>query len=818
MGGAEPSDTVSSTVVEFLDETPGSAWSISNSLSTNLNDLQPEVELAKFLSRPVLINTFTWAQSDSYTTTTNWNPWNLFFNSTPIKNKLNNYAFINCKLKVKFVVNASPFYAGALYFAYSPLQALNGSTIIADSAGLELWPYSQRPGVWVFPQTCSGGEITLPFFYHKNWLDITSSQDTSDMGLFTPCLYAPLTSCNGVTGTSIIINIYAWAEDVKLHAPTTKLALQSDEFDYKPSQIASAVSAAAKKLSRIPIIGPYMKATSVVATKLSNSAAALGFTNVPNMDTVQPYKQYPYPHTSTCDVSIPQDRLVVDPKNEVTIDPRTVGLDGTDELSIAYIAGRETYIGSATLSTSDAVDQLSFAAAVTPGIITTANIADQTKPIQYTACGYVATQFRYWRGDLIYRFKFIATRFHKGRVRITWDPINNISNVVPDYTTVFNEVVDIGAEQDLEIRVPYSQATTFLQSLPSTGLVTMTGSSVPTSTNANGYITMRVVNPLSGPLATASISVLVFVRAADNIEFAVPTNRQQTLTSQTGYSPYALQSAEVQYAIKPRQVIVGNKPTEPDPNRYLVHFGEKITSFRPLLHRMYRQYTIFTPPTATTNTFTIWNHRTGRNIKYQGYRPSSNSYWTAVSSIGGGTQRFNYINNTLLQAISLLFVGKRGSITHMFQIDGSLALPLGASNVSLTRWDGLLSNPSATFFTNNVNSSTNASNQAKVSLDYNADPFSGVALTDQRNQPSISANFPYYSNYNFQFVSSSSADVGSSADNSNVDNINLNLFLPAVAANTNQVINAWSAFGPDFNLFFFINTPSMLSYTLPAAV
>lgn len=818
LSGSMPSDTCDTAVAQFLDETPGTSWSISSTGSTNLHDVQPHVELDKYLSRPVLIKSFTWAQTDSYTTTTTFNPWNLFFNSTPIKNKLNNYSFINCKLKVKFVINASPFYYGALYFAYSPLEALNGSTIKADNAG-ELIPYSQRPGVWIFPQTCSGGEITLPFFYHKNWLDITSSQDTQDMGLFTPCLYSALTSANGVTGTSVVVNIYAWAEDIKLHAPTTKLALQADEFDYKPSQMASAVSSAAKALSRVPLIGPYMKATSTVAGKISKTASMFGFTNVPNMDTVIPQRPYAFPQNTSCEVSIPHDRTVVDPKNEVSIDPRTVGLDGTDELDLAYIAGRESYIGSAVLSSADAVDKLTLGANVTPALIYSSNTADQTKPIQFTPMGYVANMFKYWRGDIIFRFKFICTRFHKGRVRITWDPKNNITTTVPDYTTVFNEVIDIGAEQDLEVRVPYSQATTFLPIYVNNGNYTMNGSALTIDTYSNGIITMRVVNPLSGPQSTSSVSVLIFARAADNIEYSVPYNPLTVNNSTMGsqYTSYALQSGEINYPVAPRQVVVGNKPTVPDPNRYLVHYGEKVTSFRPLIHRMYRQYMVQTSSLSAASTLNIVRHKTSRGLKYFGY--SADAYWTGNKTLIGGTAKFNYVRNSVLQLVSLMFVGQRGSTTHQYNIESTTFNPYsGFSNVTLSRYDGAIT-PSADFMSYDSNTSVSANVQAQIAMAFQLDPYSGVALTDQRLQPAISANLPYYSNYNFEFVNPAYADKGSTVDGSNTDNLCLTIISTQGFNNAKPLcINAWTALGPDYNFFFFLNCPSLYGLTIPNGV
>lgn len=816
--GSEPGATTTSVVAEFLDETPGTHWSVSTSGVTNLQDVQPHVELEKFLSRPVLINSFVWSQTDSYITTTSFNPWYLFFNSTPIKNKINNYSFINCKLKVKFVINASPFYAGALRFAYSPLQALNGSTIIADGGG-ELWPYSQRPGVWIYPQTCSGGEITLPFFYHKNWLNLTSATDLNNMGLFTPCLYSPLTSANGVSGTSVVINIYAWAEDIKLHAPTTKLALQSDEFDYKPSQIASAVSRSARALERIPLIGPYMKATSVVAGQMSKTAASMGFTNVPNMDTVVAQKPASFPHNASCEVSTPIDRTTVDSKNEVTLDPRTVGLDGTDELSLAYIAGRESYIGTATLSSSDAVDKLTMAANVTPALFYTTNIADSSKPYQFTPMGYLCNMFKYWRGDIIYRFKFVCTRFHKGRVRITWDPENNITTTVPDYTTVFNEVVDIGAEQDIEIRVPYSQDVTFLPTYLNNGNLTMNGSALTLDTFSNGIITMRVVNPLSGPLATSSISVLVFARAADNIEYSVPYNPLSTSSSTTNtqWTPYALQSGEVSYPVTPRQVVVGNEPTSPDPNRYLVHFGEKISSLRPLIHRMYRQYRVNSPLISNTTNINIIRHKTSRRLKYFGY--TTDGWWTGAKTVGAGNANLNYVRTSIPQLVSLLFIGQRGSITHQFNIEGSFFSPgVPFSNVTLSRYDATIS-PATQFITYDNNVTTSGNIAAQVAMLYDTDPYSGVALTDQRLQPAVSVNFPYYSNYNFQFVNPAYANKGSSADGTDTDNIQL-IINSARGTNNNMTvpINAWSAYGPDYNFFFFINCPSLYGIAVPTGV
>jgi len=805
--GAVASEVTQATVAEFLDETPGGVWAVDSVQRSNLNDQQSETELARFLSRPVLIKTHTWAQSDNYNTTTSWYPWYLFFNSPSIKNKITNYGLINCKLKLKFVVNAAPFYSGAMAFTYCPLQDITGSTIISDPLGNELMLHSQRPKCWIFPQTCQGGELELPFFYHKNWLNITSSTDTKAMGIITPCLFAQLNSCNGVTGTSIVVNVYAWAEDVKLHAPTMAAPLQSDEFEYKPSQIASSVSRAAGNLSKVPVIGPYMKATSAVTSTFSKFAASLGFTNVPNIDKVAAVRQTPFPHNSTCDISVYTDRAAVDPKNEVSIDPRTVGLDGTDELSVKYIAQREAWIGNAILSSTDSVDALTLVSRVTPAIM---NRYSSTTPNQYTPMGYLCEMFKHWRGDIIFRFKFVCTRFHKGRVRITYDPLQNISTTIPDYTSVFNEVLDIGAEQDIEVRVPYMQATTYLKTNLQTGNYNLQGTALAPTGDCNGLITMRVVNPLSGPIANTAIPVMVFVRAADNIDFAWPS-----LASQTGsnvLSPYALQSHEVEYPIAPKQVIAGNSVSEGDPQRNLIHYGESVPSLRPLIHRLAYSHVIQPTASGSTNNFTVNHLYQSRRLKYYGYDLSGP--YTAKNQANTANLNFMFCNMSYAQLISLLFIGQRGSITWSYNIESTMTTP--PAFVSLKRYDGGIAR--ASYIAQDTGNYTTNSICAQQFLTKYREAGSGTALTDQRAQPAITMNFPYYSQFNFQMVNPNAATLGASNDGTDEDNICLEIVNQTPAINSLFRAHAWAALGPDYNFFFFINTPSLYYFAVPTGV
>ena len=319
---------------------------------------------------------------------------------------------------------------------------------------------------------------------------------------------------------------------------------------------------------------------------------------------------------------------------------------------------------------------------------------------------------------------------------------------------------------------------------------------------------MRVVNPLSGPVASTSIPVLVFVRAADNIEYAAPRS-----TPATTVTNYALQSAEVQYHVKPKQIVAGNAPTSGDPNKYLVHYGERIASFRPLIHRYARQYSTQANPAANIST-TICTHRTSRRLKYNGY--VSDAYWVANKLLVGGTAQYNYIRTNIAQLVSLMFIGQRGSINHQFCVDTcTYSLPAYVAQLTLQQYDKAI--VPSTDWTALVSVNTTTQSQGAYRMYSQLEPNTGTALTDQRTQAGISMNFPYYSQYNFQFVNPAYANAGSSVDGTDKDNIQLEFTFPKSTAGGTTYIHAWSGLGPDYNFFFFINCPSLYFTALPTA-
>jgi hypothetical protein len=209
----------------------------------------------------------------------------------------------------------------------------------------------------LYPQNSQGGEFTLPFLYHKNWLNATSSTDLENMGTILLNSFGTLKNANGLTTDSINIKVYAWAEDIEVAGPTIELAVQSgsgksvrkhkakdDEYGKGIiSKPASAIARAAGALSEIPIIGPFATATSYAAGAVADIASLFGYTNVPVIDDVQPFYSKPFPNLASTDIGTPVEKLTLDSKNELSIDPKITGVDVEDELTIRSFVSRSIY-------------------------------------------------------------------------------------------------------------------------------------------------------------------------------------------------------------------------------------------------------------------------------------------------------------------------------------------------------------------------------------------------------------------------------------------------------------------------------------------
>jgi hypothetical protein len=718
------------------------------------------------------------------------------------------------------MLNASPFYYGIGICAYQPLvdadtlpsngftKYVNGSTL---EAGVNM--LSQLPHIFYYPQNNQGGEMKLPYINYKNWLRVGQIQDFDQMGTITLLPLIPLENANGATG-SVTIQIYAWADNIRVCAPTSQLALQSkDEYDTGGvvSGPASAIASATSALSHLPIIGRYMTAASYGASAISKIASLFGFTNTAVIDPVAPMKNVPYHAFASAEISTPLEKLTLDPKNELSIDPSIIGVSRHDDMDISRFVQREATLRPYTWDISDPVDTLICAFNVLPELIL-GRTADGIKYRNSTPIAHASKLFSYWRGDIIFRFRFICSKFHKGRVRITYDPEGNIIANTVTSSVCFTKIVDISDEVDVEVRIPYMQAIPWMRN-PDTNFTEYYGDSTYAFNRlygeSNGMLTIRVFTDLLAPIDVAPVSIITSVRAADNFELAGPTDPPKFLSY---FQPQSLDSHICDYE-KPSHICASNDASsEDDPNRYLINHGEKVSSFRQLLRRF--NLSRYSPLTAdTTNRLYTGILFFPRKPLYYGFQ--NNGINTANKALSAGTAQFNYVFNTPYNWLAPCYLGERGS--HRWAVN--VAGPKDVASVRVAR---KLQTRIVSDFLQKKDYSTAGSNSGycRYAVANLLPHSSGMALTNQSTQSGMVVSTPMYSQYRMQTTVPDYVNLGANIDGTDLDTVRAEISLypsydTGVVASTN--VEFYHSIGADFSLLYLMYVPTLYEQTLPTA-
>lgn len=818
------------TIVSFHDAEIGSSVDMTTKPIEETFSYS-ESDLKNFLSRPVLISSLTWSMGSVMSL--GIDPWQQYFNKASIKKKIDNYYLFRGNLRLKFVINASPFFYGAALVSYRPMVNFDPAPI-RDSGAAQSWDYilkSQRPHVWLYPQNNQGASMTLPFLWHKEWLDLTSNQDLLNMGRLQVESVVDLLNANGVTTASVNISCYAWCENVEISGPTVGLALQAKKDEYGDGVIsapASAIARAAGELASIPIIAPFATATQVGASAVSKIARLFGFTNPPNLENVNLMTPSPFPHCATTDISTGIEKLSVDPKNELTIDSRISGCDLKDELNIRSIAGRESYVGYFRWTSADIPETLIFNAAVTPKVLEIENVGS-SRHIYGTPMWLISRMFSFWRGDIIYRFKIIASQYHRGRLRISWDPDGAISSTAESTTEVFTKIVDIAEVNDFTVRIPYMQDTAYLQTGTATDprqtyrLATTISASNPTpltriSGYENGVLTVRVLNEQTSPVASADIWIMVSCYAADNIEFA------QYCEPDPDYrlSPYTIQ-ADV-YSYEESDIVDTNIAVKPLPDSKhinLIYQGEHISSLRQVLRRFTFGATLPLATMTGTDQYAMTINQIPRRPMFPGY--DTNGYNIADSLVTPGTSKwYNWVRFHPIAFVGQCFIGERGSINMRFNLNN----PTYCNSFYVERGDTTDEITSYNLSRGNYRTSTNVAAGSGINnLTRNNSVFrinspGGFSLTNTRTNTGLSVNVPMYNIYKFLSTASSLRSQGSYVDLSKFDYVRVcsefqpiqKVVMEGSNINAGNKVDVYYAIGPDYSLLFFLNVPSLVRY------
>jgi len=314
----------------------------------------------------------------------------------------------------------------------------------------------------------------------------------------------------------------------------------------------------------------------------------------------------------------------------------------------------------------------------------------------------------------------------------------------------------------------------------------------------NGVITVQVMNTLSAPVDTSTITMMVFVRGAENLEFACPKDLPGT------WSQWFPQNDDYDNTAK-TQLVISESVPRPIDERYLINMGEKITSLRQVLRRMNFSTGSLTIASATQLARIIITHS---RLPIQ-FGFDTNGYATANQIIGVSTSKFNYASLHPITYISSAFLGYRGSINWLCDVTNSSSTTNCSHSVSRTP------NIAPGFLTNTTLAGTNSANMYYLSDTVAMRYFSngGKAIADNTVTPGLVYNTGFYSQYKFNSTSYQAVNNNSwSQDDSNNQLMTVNVLLGHNANLGETFVNQYCGIGPDYGVHFFCNVPAFFMY------
>lgn len=667
------------------DTTGGGSYTSSAGWSRNYNQGQRELmTIDDFFRRPVEIDSFNISIGTSLSTS--YPVWDLYTLNPAVRSKLRNYSYLTGNLHVVVAVSGSPFHYGRLLLSYQPypqrnLNISNHEAAISISTSqrpLFLNYLSQAPGsVTLDVKNNKPIEMICPFISTKPMHRLFNSDAAALAGASSyhdleeaGSLYIySINDINAVTTTAspVSVQIYAYMTEVQLGCPTatqvgviTEAAIgdsfdddslnfiqldercvrteadeKGDEIDRGPvERFTSGAANVANALSVIPAIAPLAKASGMVFSGLSSLCAYFGWSRPVIIDNTIFVKNRPFCSTAQTIGSETVEKISLVQKQELTVDPRCVASEH-DEMTIKYICAVESYLETFSWAPTDTLMASSiWKCRINPALDTI--FRDTTKDYyQPTALSFASSPFRFWRGDITYRFEIVCSAYHRGKLAFYYEP-NIAQEVLIDADISLNKnfvhILDIQETQCIEFCIGWASPRAWNLCLGNGSSILNTVEFSPSGSSyeyVNGYIGVVPFTDLQSP-DDSTIEINVYVRS-DDMHFNcvtaqnLPTERLvKTECEEVSCFDLNESSASLDYISD-------------------FHFGEEPLSFRSVLKR----YSMSYEETIGAGLATDVSVKVVRNI-----------FPVAQPAYGAS----GYTDGTILEYLPYAYLGMRGGI------------------------------------------------------------------------------------------------------------------------------------------------------------
>jgi len=315
---------------------------------------------------------------------------------------------------------------------------------------------------------------------------------------------------------------------------------------------------------------------------------------------------------------------------------------------------------------------------------------------------------------------------------------------------------------------------------------------------------ISVGSTLSSPVDTADVTVLVFVRGAENLEFANPKEINQ--------DSYHLYMQSEKQTIDKRDD--GNVKQSVLQDRYLINFGESVILLCAVLQRAVL-YEIIPAIEAQNNTTThlnrVFTHRHTRFPGAPGYDSPSDTGATGVINTGASFG-FRYAKMTPLGWITPMFVARRGAIQWHYQLDDN------NNRVRMVRVarDPTLTVPDASayhgFYSSPLVASASESRAYNKKYAYNSHSADngGLAATDNIIAGALSVECPAESPARYYITKPGLSAAGYTEDSSNTEVYEVSFAsVPTDEVLSGITLHKFVNAGTDYSLAYFLCAPQV---------
>lgn len=369
---------------------------------------------------------------------------------------IRNYLYMRTDVELRFVVNANKFQVGQLQVSAYYAPELDS---YYSSRG-NVYSRSQMMHQLISIHNNKPVEFYIPFAYPKQFLRTRDIKDFPNNDFAEVSIFC-LNSLRQTSGTynSCTISVYARLQNVTLNGMIpNQIALPAGQGP-QPDPPVSAQHEGGN--ADHEMFTAAMAAVSAIDAAVRVGERAVKLVKGVNRD---------YPRDARPDsVIIPRQtsswsigKNLVSPANVLRLDTKgNTPTAGRDEMKVSNVAQTYGLLSQEYWNSSHVIDHQVYYTDVTPlGIslpIIEKAATNELTLYQPTPVGAVASMFSYWRGSLKFRFDFIASFMHTGRLVATFMPYlaTKETPTKDERVNITQVIFDLQEAQSFTFEVPF---------------------------------------------------------------------------------------------------------------------------------------------------------------------------------------------------------------------------------------------------------------------------------------------------------------------------------------------------------------------------